>query len=369
MPGDRRPRGSFRTLSELEARAAGAMRAAVRDYVDTGAGAEHTLRQNGEAFGAWSLVPRVFRDVRSVDLSVAVLDHKLPLPFFAAPTAYHGAIRPEGERATARALGRAGVLGVYSTLSSRSLEEIADAAGSGPRWFQLYLQPTRDRSLELVRRAERSGFSAVVVTADAPILGPRDTQSRRGFALVGRLPLGNGRGVETPARSVEGRNGRYTLRGAAEYSWEAFDALVAATELPVVVKGVLSEDDARAAVDHGAKAVWVSNHGGRQLDRTIPSLDALPSVAAAVDGKAEVYLDGGVRRGADVLIARALGARACGLGRPVLWALAANGERGVARLVELLANELAISLALLGCASLDPVDRTLVRRARGETST
>lgn len=369
MPASKGAARTLRTLSELEPRALARLSEEVRDYVQTGAGAEWTRAANERAFGRWSLVPRVLGDVRSVDLSAAVLDHKLPLPFFAAPTAYHGSVDPQGERATARALAKAGVLGVYSTLSSRSLEEIADVSGTSPRWLQLYLQPEPKVSEELVRRAEASGYSAIVVTLDAPVLGPRDTQARTGFAIVGRRPLGNGPHVRTPGRGMARRASRYSMDGVAEYSWATFDRVVESTELPVVAKGILSPDDARTAVEHGASAVWVSNHGGRQLDRAVPSIVALPDVVEAVGPRAEVYVDGGVRRGADVLIAKALGARACGLGRPVLWALAADGERGVGRLVELLGEELAISLALLGRHSFEEVDRTaLVRNAPGGPS-
>jgi 4-hydroxymandelate oxidase len=351
----------FRTLAELEQRGVARLAPAVRDYVETGAGGEKTRTANEAAFDAWSLVPRVLEDVRAVDLATAVLDHRLPVPFFAAPTAYHGAIHPDGERATARALARAGVLGVYSTLSTRALEEIADASGAAPRWFQLYPQPELDASLAMVRRAERSGFSAVVVTVDAPVLGVRDTQARRGFAIVGSLPLGNGREVRTPGRGMKGRNGHYSMEGVGEYSWAMFDQVVESTDLPVVIKGVLSPVDAQTAIEHGARGIVVSNHGGRQLDRSVPALVALPDVVKAVGRRAEVYLDGSVRRGPDVLVAAALGARACGLGRPVLWALAAGGERGVARLLELLSEEIAVSLALLGRRSMGDVDRTAVR--------
>ena len=354
----------FRSLSDLAEAASAATRGALLEFVESGAGAEWTRRANLAAFDAWSLVPRVLRNVREVDLTTRLLGTPVHAPFFASPTAYQGAVHPAGERATARALGRAGILGVYSTLSSRSLEEIASAAPAAPRWFQLYLQPDLTASEELLRRAERAGYSAAVVTVDAPVLGPRDLQSRGGFALDRPVPVGNGPGIRSPARELVPREKGYALEGGAEYSWDDFERLVKGTDLPLVLKGVLRPEDAREAVRRGAKGLLVSNHGGRQLDRALPSLDALPDVVEAIGSRAEVYLDGGVRRAPDILIARALGARAAGLGRPILWALAVGGERGVERLARLLSSELATSLLLLGRRSIAEVDRTAVRENR-----
>ncbi len=357
----RRPRKPvFVTISELERVAAERTPPRVWEYVASGAGEETTLRANRAAFDRWSLVPRALRNVRSVDLSTELLGSRVAAPFFAAPTARHGAVHPGGEVATARALSRAGVLGVYSTLSSRSIEEIGRASGSAPRWFQLYLQPDVKRSIELVRRAERAGFAAWVVTVDAPILGPRDEQTRGGFAVFDDAPFGNGPHVRTPARRLEKRDGRFRLDGVADYTWETVDKVRDATDLPLVVKGILKPEDARAAVAHGAKALVVSNHGGRQLDRAVPALDALPAIARVVGRRTELLVDGGVRRASDILIALGLGARAAGIGRPVLWALAAGGEAGVGRLVELLEHELAISMVLLGRTSVSEIDRSAV---------
>ena len=355
----------FRTLSDLEQVAARRTAPEVWEYVQTGAGADRTQRGNREAFDRWSLLPRVLKDVQSVDLRVKVQGEEVAAPIFAAPTAYHGAIVPAGERATARAFARAGLLGVYSTLSSRSLEEIGEAAGPAPHWFQLYLQPEIARSIRLVGRAERAGFSALVVTVDAPMLGARDLQAQGGFAIVGTQPLGNGAGVRTPGRAMTRKGNRWVLEGVGEYSWRALDKVRAATDLPLIVKGVLTAADARAAVAHGASGIVVSNHGGRQLDRAVPALDALPSIVKAVGSRTEVYFDGGVRRASDLLIAHALGARSVGLGRPVLWALAAGGERGVSRLLELLLGELATSMVLLGCRSMSEVGRATVIATEG----
>lgn len=360
----RRPAPPFRTLGELEQRAGDALAREAATFVASGSGSERTLRANLRAFDRWSLVPRVLRDVRAVDLRTRLLGQQVAAPFFAAPTAYQAAVHPSAERATARALDRAGILGVYSTLSSRSLEEIARAAPTAPRWFQLYLQPRLAASVDLLRRAERNGYTAGVITVDAPVLGPRDVQAEGGFALDREARVGNGPSVRPPLRELRARPGRFEMDGSGEYSWRTFDRLREATDLPLVVKGIVSAQDAREAVRHGAQGIVVSNHGGRQLDRAVATLDALPDVVRAVGTRAEVYLDGGVRRASDVLVALALGARATGLGRPFLWALAAGGERGVARLIDLLLSELATSLVLLGRRSVPEVDRRAVRENR-----
>lgn len=241
------------------------------------------------------------------------------------------------------------------------MEEIAKVRPAGPRWFQLYLQPEWSASKRLVHRAERAGFSAIVLTADVPVLGVRDAQLSTGFAIDSTLPVGNGRDAQTPARGPELAGETYTFGRAAGESWEIVDQLRGATDLPIVVKGVMTGEDARKAIEHGAQAIVVSNHGGRQLDRSPSSLAALPEVVTAVGGKVEVYLDGGVRRGSDVLIALALGARAVGIGRPVLWALAAAGEAGVAQYLSLLAADLATSMGLVGCRSLSDIGPSIVK--------
>ena len=351
----------YRTLGELEGLARRVLSPAVRGYVDGGAGAERTREANVDAFSAWSLRPRALRGLREVSLATTFLGTEVRAPFFVAPTAYQRELHPDGERGTARAAGRLRVLGVYSTLSSDSLEAIGAAAGAGPRWFQLYPQPEWRASLALVRRAERAGYTALVLTIDTPVLGSRDRQIESGFALRRQPRVGNGSGVVTPARGPEWNGGTYALGSeAAELSWTVVERLAGSTSLPLVVKGVLSAEEAGRAVDAGAQAVIVSNHGGRQLDRAPASLHALPAVARAVGRRAEVYLDGGVRRGSDVLVALALGARGVGVGRPVLWALAVGGAAGVDRYLRLLGTEVANSMLLLGCASPKEVRRSAV---------
>lgn len=357
MRSRRRRGGSFRTLGDLEAAGERSVDAGVWGYIQGGAGGERTAQRNEAAFGRWSLHPAVLEGIRSVDLHTSLLGRRVSAPFFLAPTAYQREVHPGGERATAAAASGLGVLGVYSTLSSDSLESIAAAGGAGPRWFQLYLQPELATSIRLVRRAERAGYSAIVVTADTPVLGSRDRQGRSGFGLGRTIPIGNGPDILTPPRGPRWDGGTYSLARSAEVTWKTLDAIRRATSLPLVLKGVLRPESARAAVAHGVSAVIVSNHGGRQLDLAPATLDALPAIVDAVGRDVEVYLDGGVRRGTDVIVALALGAKGVGLGRPVLWALASGGRAGVDRYLRLLGTEVANSLLLLGKASVGAVGR------------
>lgn len=353
-------RAGFSTLTDLEAAARPKVIEPIWGYISTGAGVETTMRANREAFARRALRPRALADVHEVEFSTTLLGEKVEAPFYVSPTAYQGLVHPDGEGATARAASEAGVLMVLSSLSTLSIEEVAQAAPRGPRWFQLYLQPEFSQSMELVHRAEKAGYRALVVTADAPVLGSRDQQAQGGIALDTEIPLGNGEQFTTPARMARFEGGKYVLRPGSCTTPEVLDALRKATPLPLVVKGILTADDAKLAVRHGAKAVIVSNHGGRQLDGAPAALDALPEVVAAVGSQVEVYMDSGVRRGSDVLMALALGAKAVGLGRPVLWSLAAGGEAGVSHLFSLMKKELANVMALSGRRSLSEVDRGLV---------
>lgn len=276
--------------------------------------------------------------------------------------AYQGLLHPDAEGATARAAAGAGTLGVYSTLSTLSLENIAAAAPAARRWFQLYLQPDFSESQKLVQRAERAKYSALVLTVDAPVLGPRDRQTHDGVAIRSPVPIGNGPGILPPARAPEFSGERYVFPSDANVTWEVLERLQKTTALPIVVKGVLTADAAVRAVELGARGVILSNHGGRQLDGAVTGLEALPEVVRAVGARAEVYVDGGIRRGRDVLVALALGAKGVGLGRPVLWALATGGEAGVRRLLRLLDTELAVSMMLAGRRDIAEIDPSLVVR-------
>ena len=352
--------GGFQTLSDLRAVAERRLPKEVWAYIEGGAGEESSLRENHEAFRRWRLRPRPLAGVESVDLRTSLLETPVASPVYIAPTAYHGLVDPTAEAGTAKAASSAGVLAMFSTLSSLSLEEIAAAAPRGPRWFQLYLQPDFSVSRQLIERAERAGYSAIVLTVDAPVLGARDRQTRDGVAIRSPVPVGNGGQIVPPARAPEFRNGVYSFPADATATWEVMTRVREITRLPIVVKGILTGADAERAVEGGARALVVSNHGGRQLDGTTPPIEALPEVVAAVHGRAEVYVDGGIRRGSDVLIALALGARAVGVGRPVLWALGAGGEAGVGRYLSLLHSEIAVSMLLAGRAKLSAIDTGLL---------
>jgi 4-hydroxymandelate oxidase len=350
-------------LADLESLAAAQVDAPAWAYVQGGAGEERALAANLEAFRRRTLLPRYLVDVSRIEIGTTLLGRAVDAPFFVAPMAYQGRLHPDGERAVARAAQAARVLSVVSTLSTESLEAIAAGAPGGERWFQLYLQPELPGSLALVQRAEEAGYTAIVLTVDVPVLAVRDRQSRSGFVELAE-PHGNGPTVVPPMRLAVARGPTFELRADTATTWSVVDALRRATSLPIVVKGILSPEDARRAVRAGARGIIVSNHGGRQLDAAPAALDMLPGVVEAVDGGAEVYVDGGVRRGVDVLIALAMGARAVGLGRPVLWALAVGGEAGVGRLFDLLGTELASAMVLSGVRRVAGIDGRLLGPSR-----
>ena len=340
------------------------------DYYDSGSDDEVTLRENRAAFERIRLRPRVLVDVSAIDPRTTVLGTPVAMPILVAPAAFQGLAHAEGECATARGAGEAGTLMVVSTSANRSIEEVA-ASATGPLWFQLYVYRERAASRALVRRAEDAGCKALVLTADAQRLGRRERDMRNGFTLPPHLRMANF--VEKDIAEVPdegpGQSGLAVHAAAthdASLTWEALDWLRSATSLPVVVKGILTAEDAALAVEHGADAIIVSNHGGRQLDGSLASIEALPEVVAAVqaaEGHCEVYIDGGIRRGTDVLKALALGARAVLVGRPVLWGLAADGADGVRGVLGLLRDELELAMALSGRPTFTSIDRSLVKLA------
>ena len=347
------------SIADLERLAAERMSPEAWDYLQGGAEDEITLAENVAAFRRRRFVPRVLVDVASIDTTTSLLGTPVALPIGVTPLAAHGLADSEGEVATARAAAEAGALFCLSTVSSRSIEEVAAAVPEAPRWFQLYVNEDRRFTRRLVQRAEAAGYGAIILTVDLPILGYREREKRRGWQL--NVRLGNFEGEASAAAREEGEEeGAVDLDRLLDsrniaLTWDIVPALREATSLPLVIKGILSADDARLAIEHGVDAVWVSNHGGRQLDRSIASLDALAAVAAAVDGRGEVYVDGGLRRGSDALIARALGARAAFTGRPFVAALGAGGEAGVHRAFAILREELERAMALLGTPTLDDV--------------
>jgi len=334
------------------------------DYIAGGAEDEATLQRNRDAYARYLLRPRALAGIEHVDLSTTVLGTPVSTPILIAPAAYHCLCDPEGEVATARAAQSAGTLMVASTLATRTLEDIA--AVGGPVWFQLYVYRDRAVTESLVRRAEAAGYHALVLTADTPVLGRRERDVRNHFSLPAGLQMAN---FADPALSQflpAGGSELAAYVGSAidpALSWRDIAWLRSITSLPVVVKGVMCAEDARLAVEHGAAAVVVSNHGGRQLDSAPSTIEVLEEVVAAVGGRCEVYLDGGVRRGTDVVKALALGARAVLIGRPYLWGLAVAGEAGARRVLDLLTAETEMALRLTGCVGASSVVRDVVRRA------
>jgi 4-hydroxymandelate oxidase len=321
---------------------------AVWCYFEGGAGDEVTLRENVAAYGRWRFRPRVLVDVSEVTTATTLLGTPVAMPLGIAPFAMQRLIDPAGEVATARAAAAAGALLCVSTLTTSTHAEIA-LAGAGPRWLQLYVLHDRRRTLEHVHEAREAGYAAVVLTVDLPYVGRRERDLRHGFQNPPpdlRLPYAT------------------LFETSPSLSWSDLEWIRREIPLPLVLKGILTGEDAALAVEHGADAVWVSNHGGRQLDGVAAGLDALPEVAETVDGRCEVYVDGGVRRGGDVLKALALGARAAFAGRAFACALAVDGERGVAHALSLLREEIQLGLGLLGCTSPAQVARSHVESAR-----
>jgi isopentenyl diphosphate isomerase/L-lactate dehydrogenase-like FMN-dependent dehydrogenase len=329
-------------------------------YFAGGAGDEHTVRANVAAFDRWRLRPRVLVDVGDVTSATTVLGTDIALPVLTAPVAYQRMAHPDGEVAVARAAAAAGTIMCLSSFATSSPADVG-AAGDGVRWFQLYWHRDREVTASMLDQAKEAGFSAVVLTVDLPVLGKRERDHRTGFTLKPEYrmevyaPALGDLGVITPASAAE--------LVTPNLTWRDLEWLHDTAGLPVVAKGILTAEDAVLAAEHGCAAVVVSNHGGRQLDRAVASLDALPEVVDAVGDRLEVLMDGGIRRGTDVAIALALGARAVLAGRAVVWGLAADGEAGARHVLELLRDELVLALSLLGCPSPDAVSRSHVALA------
>jgi 4-hydroxymandelate oxidase len=353
------------TVDEYEALARERLERSAYDYYAGGAGEERTLAANREAFNAIPLRPRVLMDVSAIDTRTTVLGQPIEQPVMLAPTAFNRLAHPEGEMAAARAARAAGTIMIGSTLSTCTLEDVS-SAGGGPMWFQLYVYKDRALTQELVARAEACGYQALVLTVDTPLLGRRYRDVRNNFVLPEGIAMKNFEAAMTNAA----RWGEHASFSSyvhdlfdATLSWDAVAWLRAQTHLPVLVKGILTEEDASRAIHAGVDGVIVSNHGGRQLDGAPASIVALPEVVAAVAGRADVLMDGGIRRGADVLKALALGARAVCIGRPYLWALATAGEDGVRDVLRILREELSLAMALSGRSTVASIDRSLIERA------
>lgn len=339
-------------LDEFQTLAETVMDPAAYAYYAGGAADEITLHENEAAFVRRRLRPRVLVDVADVDPSTAMLGEYVTMPVALAPNAAHMLADPEGECATARAAHAAGVLMCLSTFSNRSMEDVA-AASPSPKWFQLYIHKDRGIAKEMIARAAAARYRAIVLTVDLPVAGYRERELR--------TPVEWGHGHAAPNLPVdtEGKSMTELLDGLvnASVTWDDLEWIRSSAGMPLIVKGIVTGEDAALALEHGADAVVVSNHGGRQLDRVPATIDVLEEIVDAVGGRGEVYLDGGVRRGTDVVTALALGARAVFVGRPYLFALALGGQRGVELCLQLLKAEVVNAMALLGTPAIRDITR------------
>jgi 4-hydroxymandelate oxidase len=341
----------------LEDRARAALSPSAFAFAAGGADDEITLADNIAAWRRLRLRPRMLRDITAIDTAASVLGQRIAMPLMVAPTGRHRLFHPDGERATARGAAAAGVPYCLATTATVSIEEVAAERGAAPQWFQLYLPPDRAVTEGLLDRVAAAGFRAVVLTVDQPVYGSSPRSARAPLA-----PSPDIRAVNLPGQPVAGHSYGAAHSGTVTYpaTWRDLEWLVERSPIDVLVKGVLRADDALRCVELGAKAIIVSNHGGRHLDATVATADALPAIAMAIGTKAEVYVDGGIRRGTDIVKALALGARAVLIGRPAVWGLATGGADGVRAVFEHLRSELVRTMALCGVAKLDEVTRDLV---------
>ncbi|XP_074566542.1 glycolate oxidase 3 isoform X2 [Curcuma longa] len=346
-------------VSEYEEIAKQKLPKMIYDYFASGAEDQWTLRENRNAFSRILFRPRILVDVSKIDLTTTVLGFNISMPIMIAPTAMQKMAHPQGELATARAASAARTIMTLSSWSTSSVEEV-NSTGPGIRFFQLYVYKDRNVVLQLVRRAERSGFKAIVLTVDTPRLGRREADIKNRFTLPPSLTLKNFEDLDL------GKMDKTNDSGLASYvagqvdrslSWKDVKWLQAITSLPIVVKGVMTAEDTKLAVQAGVAGIVVSNHGARQLDYVPATINSLEEVVKAAQGKVPVFLDGGIRRGTDVFKALALGASGVFIGRPVIFALAADGEAGVRKVLEMLRDELELTMALSGCTSLKQITR------------
>jgi len=349
-------------LSDLEARAREKLSQLAWDYYASGADDERCVRRNADAFAQIALHYRVLVDVARRELGTTVLGAPVAMPILVAPTAFHRLAHDDGELASVRGAGDAGTVFVLSTLSNTAVEEVV-AAATGPVWFQLYVYKDRGATEALIRRVEAAGCTALVVTVDAPLLGRRERDVKNRFTLPAHLTIENLTAAgyaALPAVAGSGLAAYFAELLDAGLTWSAISWLRSVTQLPVIVKGIVRADDAERAIAAGASGIVVSNHGGRQLDAAPATIDVLPRIADAVGGRVELFVDGGVRRGSDVVKAIALGARAVLVGRPILWGLAAGGREGVAAALGVLRSELDLAMALCGCPDIASITSDLV---------
>lgn len=332
------------------------------DFIAGGATDEITLRRTRAAFESIMLRPRMLVDISQPDLSTTVLGHPISFPVLADPAGNHGRAHPDGELATVRAAGNMDTILVLSSGSTHRLEDVANAA-SGPIWFQQYLYRDESLTLRMAHRAQEAGYSAICLTLDSTVRAKRERNIRNKYSSP---PSPNYEGLEVQEQawemSSDAPRGVNNLIGRAS-TWSTVETLASQISLPLVVKGIMTAEDARICADHGVKGIIVSNHGARQLDTTFATIEVLPEIVDAADGNIEIYLDGGIRRGTDVFKALALGARAVLIGRPLFWGLAVNGEAGVREIMTMLRDELEMAMGMCGRPTIHSIDRSVLGTA------
>ncbi|XP_053143402.1 2-Hydroxyacid oxidase 1 isoform X1 [Hemicordylus capensis] len=355
-------------LADFEQHAKKLLPKSVYDYYRSGADDQQTLAENVAAFSRLKLYPRMLRNVSVLDLSTSILGQEISMPICVAATAMQCMAHADGETATVRACRSMGTGMMLSSWATSSIEEVSQAAPKAICWLQLYIYKDREVTRSLVQRAEKSGYKGIFLTVDTPFLGKRLDDVRNKFQLPPHLRMKN---FETNDLAFSSEKGYGENSGLSVYvaeaidpsiNWEDVKWLRGLTSLPVVAKGILRADDAREAVKHGVDGILVSNHGARQLDGVPATIEVLPEIVEAVGGKVEVFLDGGIRKGTDVLKALALGAKAVFIGRPAIWGLVYQGEDGVKQVLQIMKEEFQLAMALCGCQSVKAIDRTLVRR-------
>lgn len=348
---------NIQTLDQLENKAKDLLDPATYDYIAGGAGNEWGVNNNRNAFLGYHLVPRVAQSNEPADISITLFDKQFPSPLIIGPCAFHKLAHPQGELATARATSKNNSIMTLSTMSTYSIEEVASASNS-TKWFQLYVYTNTELTLNLITRAEKCGYTALVVTVDAPMMGLRLRDIHNTFSLPSSIQAANFREIglanlsdKTAGSSIKD----YTDKQFATVTWETIDWLRKHTKLPIILKGILNPDDAFEAINHGVSGLIISNHGGRQLESVVAPIDALPAIAKAVQNRIPLIVDGGIRSGEDILKAIALGAHAVMIARPILWGLAVAGEEGVSVVLDKLQRELVTAMRLVGCQSLKMV--------------
>uniref|UniRef100_A0A1B6ES54 (S)-2-hydroxy-acid oxidase n=1 Tax=Cuerna arida TaxID=1464854 RepID=A0A1B6ES54_9HEMI len=358
-------KGPMCNVSDYEEYALSVLPKSTADYYKSGAENEYSLNLNRQAFQRLRLRPRMLVDVSQLSCNTKVFGEEVAIPIGIAPTAMQKMAHPCGECANAKAAGAMGTIFTLSTISTSSIEEVAEAAPDTIKWFQLYIYKDREVTKTLVQRAERNGFKALVLTVDAPIFGIRYSDERNRFSLPPHLRLANFTD-DKATKVTETRDDQSSLNAYVyslldqKLTWKDIKWLKSITRLPIVLKGILTAEDATIAADLGVEAIQVSNHGARQLDTVPASIEALPEIVKAVGDRCEIFFDGGVRSGTDVFKAVALGAKMVFVGRPALWGLAHSGQQGVEHILKILKKELITSMTLTGCTSLTTISKSMV---------